>query len=325
MEPSYPCERRTLKPLRWNQMRPVTTALVALVAAVLAWLPATHSQAQPGARTTLYVGSGEMGVSAQSKTDVIAVLGPGNAMNAFEIVLRFDSAVVEPVSVTIDSAWIALDRGPQGDAAGQVTLAGFQISRSCQPSASCHLASIEWKGVAQGASALDAITVTLQDAGSAIGDVTVVAGRLQVGPPAANAASSSDASASTGQAPAPQGQPGQTTPKSSGTSPGALFIMFVWLAAMLVAGAVFVTAVARKSWRWAARPPNPMGTFRPAEDVNSEALAVAVADYFGKVEAFGRIAGVTGGDIFARDVVTRVSGVNMEGSSESAQVRETES
>ena len=67
MEPSYPCERRTLKPLRWNQMRPVTTALVALVAAVLAWLPATHSQAQPGARTTLYVGSGEMGVSAQSK------------------------------------------------------------------------------------------------------------------------------------------------------------------------------------------------------------------------------------------------------------------
>ena len=84
MEPSYPCERRTLKPLRWNQMRPVTTALVALVAAVLAWLPATHSQAQPGARTTLYVGSGEMGVSAQSKTDVIAVLGPGNAMNAFE-------------------------------------------------------------------------------------------------------------------------------------------------------------------------------------------------------------------------------------------------
>lgn len=279
---------------------------VALLACVHAGNSAGAAILQPsGDRPVLYVGGGAAEVGGLLGSEIVVLMGAKSGMDEFEITIAYDPELASVRRVTLDSQWLQVESRARLSSAGQLTLSAVHSEDGCVAGASCHLATIEWAGQAEGMAMLAVEGASLLLGGVSIPDVGTVPGRLQVGPASTTAAPA----ATTGAVVAGVRTPGLETPATGSPRPAsgldsslaASLVLLVGIVVALIVGGTLVIAVARRSWAWSRRRPL-------SEEANSgpftgdaSTISDEVGEFLYRIEALGRVSGEEGSDL-ATDV-----------------------
>lgn len=262
--------------------------------------------AQPsGDRPVVYVGGGTAEVGGFLASDIVALMGAKSGMDEFEITISYDPELASVRRVTLDSQWLQVESSAGLSSPGQLTLSAVHSEDGCVAGASCHLATIEWAGRAEGMTMLAVEGASLLFGGVPIPDVGTAPGRLQIGQASTTAAPA----ATTGAVVAGVRTPGLEAPAAGSPRPAsgldsslsASLILLVGIVVVLIAGGILVVAVARRSWVWSR--PRPLSAATNSSPFTGDASTISdeVGEFLYRIEALGRVSGEDGGDL-ATDV-----------------------
>jgi hypothetical protein len=280
--------------------------LILLVMAAAGGALGAGADARP---TTLYVGAvGGQGLTSQ----LVVLLSATDSLDSFDITLSYDASLLSPERVDLAEHWTAATDTPPSSAPGELGIRA-STQTECAAGSTCLLGTVTWKALGEGTSSVDAMKVILQHHGVALIDVDSVPGEVQV--------------SATGSAPATNGTPsaapaGTTDSVAGARSPGSsdrsiglgLVLLLVGLIAVsgaAILAAVFVTALARRSWRWSSKPPGGSKPGSPSAPARADARATLAAthdlgpriqEYLSQVEAFGMVAANSREDRFLTEV-----------------------
>jgi hypothetical protein len=217
--------------------------------------------AQP-AVTTLYIDTASGSVGETVTTQVLAFVAQGETLSSFEFELAFDPFQVEPAGMLVADGWRS---EKLEEVHGQsVRIGGKRDSSSCMGGSTCLLATLSWRVLQAGDSALVATSATLLNDLDAPLELQTSQGSISV----------------------TSGEPlGKTQGEGGSLGVGNALI---GIAIMLLAG----TAMAAPIVVWRARGLRYGATGEavvPVETVSPGAMASAVAAYLATYESAGRI------------------------------------
>jgi hypothetical protein len=243
-------------------------------------------------------------VGGQSlSSQLVVLLAAGDALDSFDISLSYDPALLAPDRVDLAEHWTAATDAPPAGEPGTMEVRASTLT-ACAPGSTCVLATVTWKPVGEGTTSIDPTTVNLQNHGAALANVDSVPGEVQVGGKAGGAAGTPG-----------NGTPGGTDSVAGSRSPGSsdsslglgLVVLLVGLIAVsgaAILAAVFVTALARRSWRWSSARPEagPAHSDSALVGLAAEDLGPRIQEYLSQVEAFGMVASNARADSFLTEV-----------------------
>lgn len=296
-------------------MRRSLTSLMVIILAVAAASGLRGASAADPRPTTVYVGA----VAGHALTSqVVAVLSPTDSLDSFDLTLSYDASLLAPDRVDLAAHWTAATDIPPASQPGELEIRASTLTE-CTAGSTCSLGNVTWKAIGDGTTSVDVMQVTLQNHGVALLDVDSVPGEVQTGAANGGAAMPS-ATSGTAAADATNSVAGVRSSGGGSSSLGGglvlLLVALVAVAGAAILAAVFITALARRSWHWSGNRknvPEAGATVKLRTEplpLAAAALGPKVQEYLSQVEAFGMVAANLREDQFMREVALLGTGAH---------------